>query len=471
MSTSAPVAPEPHTTRRSTTGPGRSLETDGGRKGFAPPTRSRSTSWHVFEQAVCAVTLVLLGWRGVFHFQTSYGVLAGLALLPAWWSCLRKFQGGRTLMVAVTLAILGGLALTLTASSKDRSVSLERFLVDFGLLLVTAVSVAVLLWARTIMSRRAVALLFGTGLLVRLLQTGLDTENPWKFALAIPVTILVLAVADHLRRPIWTVGALLVLGAVSAVQDSRSLFATLLLAAVVVAWQLRPARMGRPASWVWVSLMGAALAAAIYNLVTALLVDGYFGALAQQRTLAQIQSGGSLILGGRPEIAATQSLMTHSPAGFGLGVAPNVTDIAAAKTGMLAIGYDPNNGYVDNYMFGGHVELHSVVGDLWARSGVLGLLLGAVIAVLAARNLANSIHRREASGLITFLTAYTSWNLLFSPQASALPTLVLTLGLGMIALPSAMAWPGLHRDGMTTRPGRPALIEHHKPRPAPAERY
>ena len=185
----------------------------------------------------------------------------------------------------------------------------------------------------------------------------------------------------------------------------------------------------------WTVLLGAALAAAIYNLATALLVDGYFGETARQRTLTQIQSAGSLILGGRPEVAATRALMMHNPLGFGFGVGPNVFDLGVAKAGMRRINYNPDNNYVEQYMLGGHVELHSTVGDLWARAGLLGLVLAVVIAVLVARNMADSMHRREASGLLAFLTCYTAWNLVFSPQSSAIPTLCLTLGLGMIALP------------------------------------
>lgn len=393
------------------------------------------SGWRLLEQALCGLTLAVLGWRGIFHYQTSYGTLLGLALLPIWLGRVRRFSGGIAFLLASVLALVGGSVLAGLAGRAGRTVSLDQYLADSGLVLVLVVGVGVMLWGRTIMSRRAVAIFFGLGVAARLLQSGLASDNPWKFALAIPVTVLLLAFTDQLRRNRWTLLGLIVLGVISATNDSRSLFGTFALAGVLTVWQLRPTRMGKPASWLWTVVIGLAVAGAIYNLATALLVDGYFGTEAQQRSRQQIQESGSLILGGRPEIAATRSLMAHHFSGFGFGVSPNVSDVAAAKTGMLAINYDPENNYVNTYMFGGHVELHSTVGDLWARAGVLGLVFMLVIAVLVARNLADSLHRREVSGLIVFLCCYTGWNLFFSPQFSAVPTLTLTLGLGMIALP------------------------------------
>ena len=418
-----------------------------------PVVDDQSSAWNTVERVVCAITLALLGWRGVFHYQVSYAVLIGLALVPIWFGALKKFKGGPPLVVAGLAALVGGLLLTATATGVGRTVTSTQFLIDFGLIVVMVVGVGLLLWARTLMSRQAVAIWFGLGLMVRLIETGLDTDNPWKFAFAVPTTIIVLAVVDALRNPVWTLAAMVVLGLISAFLDSRSLFGTFLLAIVLVLWQLRPSKMGRPASWAAILVLGVGLGAAAYRLASALLVDGYFGLEAQQRTEAQINSAGSLILGGRPEIAATVGLMAHTPFGFGFGVGPDVTDIAAAKTGMLAINYKPDNNYVNIYMFDGHVELHSAVGDLWARAGLLGLVLVVVIGVLITRNLADSMHRREASGLMMFLSVYTGWNFFFSPQSSGLPTLMLTLGLGMIALAPAIG-PRLQKPGMTTRPGR-----------------
>ena len=44
---------------------------------------------------------------------------------------------------------------------------------------------------------------------------------------------------------------------------------------------------------------------------------------------------------------------------------------------MIDINYDPDNGYVNNFMFGNGIELHSGIGDLWAFMGPVGLVVAA----------------------------------------------------------------------------------------------
>ncbi|MFP3393593.1 hypothetical protein SB782_33000, partial [Brevibacillus sp. SIMBA_076] len=96
-------------------------------------------------------------------------------------------------------------------------------------------------------------------------------------------------------------------------------FAILLLTGVLVVCQLRPTSNTKRASTARV-LLGLLLVAGIaYNVGQSLIVDGALGEATQQRTIAQINTSGSLILGGRPELAATAALMQHYPFGFGSG--------------------------------------------------------------------------------------------------------------------------------------------------------
>jgi hypothetical protein len=158
-------------------------------------------------------------------------------------------------------------------------------------------------------------------------------------------------------------------------------------------------------------------------------VEGYLGAAAQDRSVTQINMTGSLILGGRPEMAATLALFAHDPLGFGLGIIPSPTDVTVAKTGMASINYDPNNGYVEKYMFGSQFEVHSVVGDLWALFGIPALALAAVIAVWALRAIVVGITHGRGSALPLFLAVITLWNIFFSPLLTSVATMGLGLGL------------------------------------------
>lgn len=183
--------------------------------------------------------------------------------------------------------------------------------------------------------------------------------------------------------------------------------------------------------------MVAVIAAITYNLATALIVDGYLGEQAQSRTIAQLEASGSLLLGGRPEAAASIALFQSNPWGFGAGVQPNLADILVAKTGMASIGYQPNNGYVETYLFGGGFELHSVAGDLWSQYGIPGLAFVAWIVVLVLHTLGQGLSTRTATSISMFLGISTLWNVLFSPIYGSLPTLVLTVGLGLLPVAAA----------------------------------
>lgn len=187
---------------------------------------------------------------------------------------------------------------------------------------------------------------------------------------------------------------------------------------------------------------------ALYSLGTTLLVQGYLGQANQQRTVQQIEDSGSLLIGGRPEWAGTAQLMQEHPMGFGLGTVPDSTDIWAAKAGMRAIGTDTENGYVDNYMFGGHVKLHSIVADLWATFGIFGFALGILMVVALGFCLIDRLSSRTASGLICLFAILGVWDLAFGPIYKNLPdvmfALAITLTTVKIAAPTYWESPEKH---------------------------
>lgn len=117
------------------------------------------------------------------------------------------------------------------------------------------------------------------------------------------------------------------------------------------------------------------------------------------------------------------------PIGFGLGVLPNWQDMQVARAGMAAIGYDPLNGYVDNYMFGGAFRMHSIVGELWVIYGIVGLVLGAVLLVTAIQGISLGSRPSGADGLVLVLSFQTLWNCLFSPWYTSIAATVLLLPL------------------------------------------
>lgn len=358
----------------------------------------------------------------------NVGLIAAVALAPVWMGVLPRFVGARLLVLLTLLSLAsGGL---LIALSPQRGISVGPMLDTVFGLVGFAGSVCVVLWARTLVPAPIIAVTIGFAMLATVSATsGLYAENPWKFGFSTPVTVVVLGLAWWLRS--WWVefACLAILALISASTDSRSNFGFLVLAAALLVWQFRsrgPVRASQ--SWVPSVVVLAALAYAIYEGAQSLILNGYLGQATQVRSEAQLDASGSLLLGGRPELAATVALMKHFPGGFGIGVLPSSDQINVAKSAMASINYDPNNGYVERFMFGTHFELHSVIGDMWAQFGLVGLATAIFIMLVGVRGAAIELRSGAASALVLYLTIQMCWGMLFSPFGTA-ASMALLLGL------------------------------------------
>lgn len=386
----------------------------------------------VLRRIVAVAVVVLIAMRIELQFGFTVGYLAAAALAPLWFPALRQYRGARALLIAGLVAL--GSGLWLTEFARDTHEISPGIAAGWIVRLAGVLcSVGFVLWARRVIPDSWLALFFGLGLLAGGPATSeLFQQNPWRFGYSFAVSIVVLALANLAGRRWLGFVAALGLSVVAMFTDARSSFAILLLTAVLLLWQLRPTRTKRGRSGARVVFALAALAVVVYNFGQAAIVAGYFGETTQQRTIEQLDASGSLILGGRPELAATLALMQDRPIGFGVGTLPNLGDILTAKSGMAQIGYEPNNGYVERYMLGGHIELHSILGDLWAHFGIPGLALAGFMLFLILRGIGAAISARTASPVLIFLVVTAAWTFFFGPFYSAERLLILTLGLVML---------------------------------------
>lgn len=365
------------------------------------------------------------------------GVLGALAAAPMWLPSLRHYRGAIVLSIGLLVATAWGAALTVRESPFNGGTSTNNLLENSFLLILILTGSGVLMWSREHLSDRSIGVAVGLGFLLTNILNGTASHsvNPWKFGLAIPVSIIALALVSDSRRWQPTFAALTLLALANVVLDSRAAFAICALAALLFMaqrhWSVRTGASIRARA---VSLLLAALAAAaaLYQVASHLLMAGYLGEEAQQRSIMQEELSGSMIVGGRPEMAATWALMQHRPAGFGSGAIPSTEDVMVAKSGMWGINYQPDNGYVENYMFGGGFELHSVIGNMWVYFGVVGLLLSLFMAGLLIHALFIRLATGTASGLVIFLTALSLWNILFGPLWGSSRILAITLGLALL---------------------------------------
>lgn len=413
--------------------PARALLVEHERRSATAYGAPKSESWARAEHflAIAGTVLIAMRFKVTPQLLTA-GDLFALSLLPLWFPVTRRFVGARTLIFLGLLCFPAGLLLS-ALNSADHEVRMGLGATSTFVMVSLLASVGFLLWAREKLTEGGLVAAFGLGLLLGLSTTSpLFATNPWKYGYALPVTILLLGLAQMTKRRGVELGVVIALGIGSMVADARSAFAILLLTAMLLAWQMRPATQNRKQSAMRAVIGLGVTAVAVYNLGQALILDGLLGPETQARTASQIASTGSLILGGRPEIMATLALMYRTPLGFGSGTIPNYNDVITAKQGMSLINYDPNNGYVENWMFGNGYALHSLFGDLWASYGLVGLALTGFLLVMTLRRLGATLSARMASGALLYASALTLWNVFFAPFHSGLRMLILVLALGLL---------------------------------------
>lgn len=369
----------------------------------------------------------------------TIGLIVAVALLPVWIGTLRSDRGSRWwIALGIVTTISGSL---ISALDSGRTFDPRLFVTETLTLLSMLGIVAVLLWARTIIDSSAIAIAFGVGYLASTVAAGLKSPNNWKYDLSLPVSIIALGVAALTTRRLVEILMLIALAGISVLNDSRSITAFFMIAAAFAALQVRGKVAGARPRAFRVLFGMAALVFAVYSALQALILDGFLGTATQQRTEVQIDSSGSLIAGGRPELGAAFALITGRPLGYGNGVLPTAGDVLLAKTGMSDLNYDPNNGYVEHYMFGGQYEVHSVLGDLWIRYGLIGAAFVIATLLFCVIRAASNISLRTAPALMVFLTALLVWDSFFSPFLTSYRSSALAVALLFFIVPVARKTP------------------------------
>lgn len=392
-----------------------------------PQQRTESLSW---ERPAALGLAFVLGLNVPLPYGFPVGFVLAGALLPVTITTWRRYAGIRVIALVAALAAVSGAFLTWVAASTG-STDTSMFVAETARVLLLGLGTMALLWARAVAGSRVLGLVYGLGLLFnRLLAiTPANPENPWKFGYSVPVILILLCLPMIYGRRTAEFVTLTGLAAVSVLNDSRSAAAMLLIAAAVVL-TVRPSDRA-PRSPVKVAAGIGLLSVAGFYLVQAAILEGVLGEAAQERTVQQIQTSGNVLLGGRPEAGATVALFADRPWGHGAGTLASPTDILVAKGGMSALGYQPDNGYVERYMFGNGFEVHSLVGDLWVRFGLLGILLAVTVLFLVGRGAIGALSSHAATGVLLFLTIRTAWDFAFSPFLTVMNTLMLAIALTM----------------------------------------
>ncbi len=379
-------------------------------------------------QLLVLTTIALAGFNLTGPGGIPATLVAMTCVAPMWWPIVAQTQFVRAILGLAAATIVAGFVLAELAKSHhvvDPSVQRSSILIILGGL---AIMLA-LVWGRSHFPLHVVAVVFGTGMLA---DAVLNSTRSWKYHLASPVAIIVVGWLGRYRQQLPAAGALLAIGVVTALDRGRSFFAFCTIAASLCLWQTRPTDpAARTRRW-YPALLLVGAGAATYTVATRLLTQGYLGVEAQQRTISQIESSGSLITSGRPEWTATRALASERPWGYGLGVVPDARDYAVAKSGFDSINAQPG-GYLTNYMLGGRFRLHSITADLWVSYGVVGVALAAIVAFALIRTISVLLAERRCPPIVALAVVLAMWHLAFGPIFTNWPDACFALGVTLLA--------------------------------------
>lgn len=405
-----------------------------------------------YTAVVAFVAALACGLRITLPLSVPVSVAVGIALLPVAVSTLRAYRGMTLLATMVAATAIAGVVLTV---GSDAPASVTLTVTQTLRMLSLALALIVLLWARSVIGLRRVILAFGCGLLVSVPFLGVNHLNPWKFSFGLPATLILLSLAVVYRHRLVSFAVAVGLAAVSIVFDSRSAAGFLLIAAAITLTAARPADGAAPARRRFGALLYGQIAIVVvgaFYVLQGAILEGMLGEELQSRTEMQLQEGGSVLTGGRPEMGASAALITANPWGYGAGSLPTPNQILVAKDGMAALGYDPDNGYVEHFMFGTSFEVHSGLGDLWILFGPVGAALGVICAILLVRGTARGMATGSISTIAVYLVIRALWDLGFSPLYTSITLLPLTLVA--VAVRRTRSRPAIE-GGATTPPAPP----------------
>ena len=396
------------------------------------PPRASLDRLHA-DRAIALAVTVLIGMRISIGFGATVGLLASVAILPIWAASALTIRSFRALAWLGAFSIASGFILTLAAPFSN-SVAYRDVLVNSLQVFALVATTGGLVWSAMLLGAARMAVAFGVGAALGIPFNISTQENLWKFTYALAVGVCLLALVDQTRRLGVQLLVLIGLAGIGILSDSRSNSSFLLMAGILLVGQrlvIVGPTMTRSRRAFSVFALTLAAGLAMYQLVVGAILEGAFGELTQERTQAQIDQSGSLILGGRPEIAASLALISRNPLGLGSGTRASWADVVAAKQAMWEIGYNPENGYVQRYMFGQGVEVHSMLGDAWLRFGIAGAALACLIAVLVVSTLVRDFSRGAVTAVFAYISIRFIWDFLFSPLSSTVAVLPLTLALAV----------------------------------------
>lgn len=240
--------------------------------------------------------------------------------------------------------------------------------------------------------------------------------NPWKYGLALPVTVLALGLFAGVgkARTLLSVGILAASGAYSFLNDFRSMSGLALAAIVLILFLRRPPKPGRKFAMTKLFVGLIVVGYAAYGAYAFAASEGMLPAEAAAKYQMQVRQG-NLLIAARPEIVGSLHAIQTSPL-VGLGTGGQLD--SEARSDVFSTLYEAGatvNKEQQLRLFENGVNSHSLLFSSWVSAGILGALPWAFLIFLAMRAIAKRTVRGGFAPLAVFWGLATSWDVLFSP--------------------------------------------------------
>jgi hypothetical protein len=280
--------------------------------------------------------------------------------------------------------------------------------------------------ALLIRNSRKRLVLYGAGLtlggvLTFLIEPNEFAENdPWKFGLAIPITLIICLAAGMLarRNRIAAAALLAAIGALNILLGFRSLGAICLAAAIYSYFRLLP-KFAELKIHKWQGLLIAGVLIAgmwgIFSIYGYGAKSGLFGEIEREKYAIQSSGVAGLLLGGRSEILVSSVAIYDSPLiGHGSWAKDPFYQALLATT-LSELGYESMGEEEDSE---GLIPTHSYLFGAWVESGIVGALFWFWVLWCTAGTLLRATGREPMLPFFAFVGMLLAWNVLFSPYGA-----------------------------------------------------
>lgn len=388
------------------------------------------------DKMVASILAVLIAVPSPISYSLSLGGAISLALspvtIPALW---RNVRGRWFVITTLALVPIGWLVAQFSLSQETgREFSLQLFLYEAAVPVGLLAIVSGAYWCIAKLGLERFLFLSFAGLLMTAWFTQ-RPDNPWKYGLALPISMLLILVVAR-NRPLLGLAATLLIS-VSVATNFRTWIGVIGLAMLFEVF--RPRRFNVPSATKAsrYALLISAVGLLTMISITQLSAAGMLGDYIQRRTTSQLAAGnGNLLLGGRPEWGAAFAILRESPLGVGVGITPSSDDYWLAIRNMpLSSGLQQISTVATSF-HEGVVNFHSTFWNFWSHYGVAGVafsILSLVFFVQATMVASAQLTRLNLRVVVTILMLSSTWDILFSPTRTAQLGIALATALHLLA--------------------------------------